>query len=274
MARRCGWLRDLRELLVERQSDLGKNQEEMAVTHTEKQLKNAHAFDLTDTISAAKSNGSDEALPLERVKYKATTEWELAEFSRQFSVDHGEVWPLAATTDSEFAESAGVFSVDDGEARPPGGTTEAELAESWGTFTVEIGEARPPKKAKYTVEQIVDVLGPQFHEHFAETSCKATSSGGCVRKSARLSPNGPEVFEFESGSGSSLHPLPRRRRRLQRTSGVGVKGRKSARLVVDLLPDVEDLRPRTTSKLPSFTRQYGRRQLTMRRCRGRDFRDC
>ena len=57
MARRCGWLRDLRELLVERQSDLGKNQEEMAVTHTEKQLKNTHAFDLTDTISAAKSYG-------------------------------------------------------------------------------------------------------------------------------------------------------------------------------------------------------------------------
>ena len=39
---------------------------------------------------------------------------------------------------------------------------------------------------------IVDVLGPQFHEHIAETSRKATSSGGRVRKSARLSPNGPE----------------------------------------------------------------------------------
>ena len=42
--------RQLREVLVERQSGLGKNQEEMAVTHTsEKKPKNAHAFDMTDS---------------------------------------------------------------------------------------------------------------------------------------------------------------------------------------------------------------------------------
>ena len=35
-----------------------------------------------------------------------------------------------------------------------------------------------------------------------------------ARKSALLSPNAPEIFEFECGRGSSLHPLPRRRRRL------------------------------------------------------------
>ena len=57
---------------------------------------------------------------------------------------------------------------------------------------------------------IVDVLGLQFHEDNAETSCKATASGGRLRKSARRSPNGPEVFELECGSGSSLHPLRRR----------------------------------------------------------------
>ena len=31
-----------------------------------------------------------------------------------------------------------------------------------------------------------------------------------MRKSVRLSPDGPEVFELECGSGSSFHPLPRR----------------------------------------------------------------
>ena len=58
------------------------------------------------------------------------------------------------------------------------------------------------------------MLGPQFHEDSAETWCKATSSGGRATKSARLSPIGPEVFEFECGSGPSLRPLPRRRCRL------------------------------------------------------------
>ena len=32
------------------------------------------------------------------------------------------------------------------------------------TTGVEICEARPPKRAKYTVEQIVDTPGPQHHE--------------------------------------------------------------------------------------------------------------
>ena len=63
------------------------------------------------------------------------------------------------------------FSVEVGEARPPLVTTESELAESLGVFTTEIGEARPPKKAKYTVEQIVDVPGPQVHEDIGETGC-------------------------------------------------------------------------------------------------------
>ena len=45
---------------------------------------------------------------------------------------------------------------------------------------------------------ILDVLDPQFHEDNSETSCKATSSGGRVGKSARLSPNGPEAFEFDA----------------------------------------------------------------------------
>ena len=48
-------------------------------------------------------------------------------------------------------------------------------------------------------------------DDIAETSCKATSSGGRVRKSARLS-HAPGVFEFECGSDASLRPLPRRRR--------------------------------------------------------------
>ena len=66
-----------------------------------------------------------------------------------------------------------------------------------------------------------------------------------MRKSARLSPIGPQVFEIECGSGLSLHPLPRRRRRLlHRTPGVGERGRKLARLSAELLPDVDDLRPK------------------------------
>ena len=96
---------------MERQSDLGKNQDEMAETHTtEKQLKNAHAFDLTDTTSAAKYYGLNEALPPESVKYKATTESEFEECSGQFFVDYGEVLPPAATTESELAEFSRQFS--------------------------------------------------------------------------------------------------------------------------------------------------------------------
>ena len=34
------------------------------------------------------------------------------------------------------------------------------------------------------------------------------------RKSARLSPNAPEIFEFECGRRSSLHPVPKRRRQI------------------------------------------------------------
>ena len=72
-------VRELRDLLVERESDLGKNQEEMAEMHTtQKLLKNAHVFDLMDTTSAAKSQGFGEALPPGSVKYKATTQCELA----------------------------------------------------------------------------------------------------------------------------------------------------------------------------------------------------
>ena len=112
-------MRELKGLLVERQSDLGKTQEKMAEIHTtEKQLKNAHPFDLTDTTSAAKSYGFGEELPSGSVKYKATTDSELAEFSRQFSVDNGEARPPGFTPDFELAESAGVLSVDSGEARP------------------------------------------------------------------------------------------------------------------------------------------------------------
>ena len=44
-----------------------------------------------------------------------------------------------------------------------------------------------PKKAKYTVEQIVDVLGPQFHDDIAETSCNATASESpCEKVSAAV----------------------------------------------------------------------------------------
>ena len=63
-------VRELKGLLVERQSDLGRNQDELAgMQITEKQLKNAHAFDLMDTSSAvarrvAKSCGLGEARPL------------------------------------------------------------------------------------------------------------------------------------------------------------------------------------------------------------------
>ena len=56
-------VRELKGLLVERQSDLGKTEEEMSEIYTtEKQLKYAHPFDLTDTTSAAKSYGFGEAL--------------------------------------------------------------------------------------------------------------------------------------------------------------------------------------------------------------------
>ena len=106
---------------------------------------------------------------------------------------------------------------------------------------------------------IGDVHGPQFHEGIAETSNTATSCGGRVRKSARLSPNGPEVFEFECGSGSSLHPLPRPRRRLPRTPGVGEKGRKLARLSAALLPDVNDLRPENDKETLELQETIGRR---------------
>ena len=84
--------------------------------------RDAHAFDLTDTLLS----GS--------VKYKATAESELAEFSRQFS----EARPLGFTTDSELAESFRKSSVDIGEARPPGFMTEFEPAESCGKFTVKL----------------------------------------------------------------------------------------------------------------------------------------
>ena len=166
---------------------------------------------------------------------------------------------------SDFAESFRQSFVDFGEARPHGVTTESELAESCGKFTLKLVKLGP-KKAKYTVEQIVDVLGAQFHDDIAETSCNATASDRPVRKSARLSPSGQEVLEFESGSGSSLHPLPRRRRRLPRTSGVGAKGRKLARFSLEvfeiscgsgssaeLLLDVDDLRPESDKQTPSFT---------------------
>ena len=165
-------VRELKGLLVEHQSYLGTNQDELAEMHiTEKQHKNAHTVDSTDTTSAiattvAKSYGFGEAGPPRSVMYRATTE-------------------------SKLAESSGQFSVEVGEARPLAATTESELAESSGQFFVENGEAWPPKKAKYTVEEMVDVPGPQFHEDIAEISCNVTSSAGPLRKSASLSPNGP-----------------------------------------------------------------------------------
>ena len=101
-------VRELRELLVDRQSYLGRNQDESAEI-TEKQLKNAHAM-----------------------RYRATTESEFAESSGQFSVEVGEAWPRGVTTESELAESSGEFTVVVGEARPLGVTIESELAESSG----------------------------------------------------------------------------------------------------------------------------------------------
>ena len=120
-------------------------------------------------------------------------------------------------------------------------------------------------------EDIVDMPGPEYHEDMADAiqlapQVHSAERIGPVRKSARLSPNGPEVFEFESGYGSSLHPLPRRRRRRPpRTSGVGVKGRKSARLSPEVfeisrgsgssaesLPDVDDLRPENDKQTPEL----------------------
>ena len=75
------------------------------------------------------------------------------------------------------------------------------------------------------MEQRVAVPGPQLHEDIAEISGSVTSSGGPLRKSARLPRNGPEVFEFESGSGSLLQQLPfRLRRRRHRIFGVEAKG--------------------------------------------------
>ena len=42
------------------------------------------------------------------------------------------------------------------------------LADSYlGSNQDELGEVRPPKRAKYTVEQIVDMPGPQHHEDSA-----------------------------------------------------------------------------------------------------------
>ena len=120
----------------------------------------------------------------------------------------------------------------------------------------------------------MNVSGPQPHEDIAEISGNVASSGGPLRKSARLPANGPEVFEFESGSGSSLLP---RRRRWHRTSGLEAKGevsplRKSARRCPEvfeiacrsgsspqLLPALGDLLPGSGEHLrmrrcPRYTR--------------------
>ena len=58
------------------------------------------------------------------MKYRATTESELAESSVQLSVDVGQARHPGATTESELTEYARQFSVDVGEARPPAVTTE------------------------------------------------------------------------------------------------------------------------------------------------------
>ena len=57
------------------------------------------------------------------------------------------------------------FSVDGGEALSPAVTTESEPAEPSGEFTSEVGEARSPKKAKYIVEQILDVRSTVLRGH-------------------------------------------------------------------------------------------------------------
>ena len=79
---------ELKGLLGERPSDLGKDQDELAEMHITKKLKNAHA------TTVAKSYGFGEARPRGSVKYRATTEFELAESSGQFSVEVGEARPL------------------------------------------------------------------------------------------------------------------------------------------------------------------------------------
>ena len=114
---------------------------------TEKQPKNAHTFDLMNTTSdvattAGKSYGFGEAQPPESVKYKATTESELAQSSGQFSNDYGE--GFMRLRQNQNSQSF-LVSSPYGEGRPLGLTTESELDESGGQFSVEIGEARPSR---------------------------------------------------------------------------------------------------------------------------------
>ena len=151
---------------------------------------------------------------------------------------------MGVTTESELVESSGLFSVDVRKAQPDGVMTESEIVELSGEFTTDIGEARPTKKTEYTVEQIVDVPGPQYHEDIAEmirpiqqhrttweqivdvpgpqfhedVADVTTVRSGPLRKSTRFSSNGPEVFQIDCGSGSSLQPLTRRRPRRPTTS--------------------------------------------------------
>ena len=83
MARHSGWLVQCaycRKKLVDRQSYLGRNQDELAEI-TEKQLMIAHAMSYRATTESELADARHPG---------ATTESELAEFSRQFSVDVGE----------------------------------------------------------------------------------------------------------------------------------------------------------------------------------------
>ena len=98
------------------------------------------------------------------------------------------------------------------------------------------GEVRPPQSAKYTVEQIVDVLGPQFHEDIAEVT--AVRSVGVARS------NTGSVKEWfkECKQQASLSPcsdqsLPRsleqRSRRSSRDSPAAEPGASSSKLWCD-----------------------------------------
>ena len=173
-------VRELRGLQVDRQSYLGRNQDELAEI-TEKQLKNAHSM-----------------------KYRATTE----------SVDVGEARPPGATTESELAEYARQFSVDVGKMLGMLGLRQNpnELVK----FGLQRKQSTPWNRLWFHsfTRTSMRLSGPftawtcPVHS-FSRTllSCNVTSSAGPSKKSARLSPNGPEVFEFDAVRGSALQPL-------------------------------------------------------------------
>ena len=136
-------------------------------------------------------------------KYWAATESELAESSRQFSVDFGETRPPGATTESELAESSRQFSVDVGEARPPGDTTESEPAESSGAFTTDIDEALLPGIAKHSATPVAKSVGDGEARPPGNAKYSATAKSVLSEPPAELHEEAGPSWSRASGTSSA-----------------------------------------------------------------------